>query len=106
MRTRLRHARDGSCWRSGYGITGGRTPGGNGDASCPICCTALLPGRTRTTVPRTLKRRPSLGPQTSIPSLRSSVIADLRQRVVSGEKGSMKGMPFAFRSGLPSRSTR
>ncbi len=30
-----------------------------------------------------------------MPSLRRSTIADLRQRVVSGENGSMKGMPFA-----------
>lgn len=41
-----------------------------------------------------------------MPSFRSSTIADLRQRVVSGEKGSMNGIPFAFRSGLPSRKTR
>ena len=32
----------------------------------------------------------------SIPSLRSSTIAALRQRVVSGENGSMNGIPFAF----------
>jgi hypothetical protein len=42
----------------------------------------------------------------SVPSLRSSMIAALRQRVVSGEKGSVNGMPFALRSGFPSRSTR
>jgi hypothetical protein len=42
----------------------------------------------------------------SMPSLRSSTIADLRQRVVSGENGSMNGIPFALRSGFPSRSTR
>jgi hypothetical protein len=42
----------------------------------------------------------------SMPSLRSSTIAALRQRTVSGEKGSMKGIPFCFRSGLPSRRTR
>jgi hypothetical protein len=42
----------------------------------------------------------------SMPSLRSSTIADLRQRIVSGEKGSMNGIPFSFRSGFPSRSRR
>ena len=41
-----------------------------------------------------------------MPSLRSSMIADLRHRIVSGEKSSMKGIPLALRSGLPSRSTR
>jgi hypothetical protein len=30
----------------------------------------------------------------------------LRQRVVSGENGSVHGIPFALRSGLPSRGTR
>jgi hypothetical protein len=33
-------------------------------------------------------------------------IADRRHRIVSGENGSVNGIPFAFRSGLPSRSTR
>ncbi len=42
----------------------------------------------------------------SMPSLRSSTTAALRQRVVSGENGSMNGIPFALRSGLPSRRTR
>jgi hypothetical protein len=37
-----------------------------------------------------------------MPSLRSSTTAALRQRIVSGENGSMNGIPFAFRSGLPS----
>jgi hypothetical protein len=41
-----------------------------------------------------------------MPNLRSSMTADLRHRVVSGEKGNMKGMRLVFRSGLPSRSTR
>ena len=40
-----------------------------------------------------------------MPSLRSSTIAALRQRIVSGENGNVKGIPFAFRSGLPSRRT-
>ena len=31
-----------------------------------------------------------------MPSLRSSTMAALRQRVVSGEKGSMNGIPFCF----------
>ena len=35
-----------------------------------------------------------------------STIAALRQRIVSGENGSMNGMPFALRSGFPSRRTR
>ena len=43
--------------------------------------------------------------QTSMPSFRRSRIAVLRQRVVSGENGSVKGIPLALRSGLPSRRT-
>ena len=39
----------------------------------------------------------------SMPSLRSSTIAVRRQRIVSGENGSVNGMPFALRSGFPSR---
>jgi hypothetical protein len=42
----------------------------------------------------------------SMPSLRNSTIAALRQRIVSGENGSVNGIPFALRSGLPSRKTR
>jgi hypothetical protein len=42
----------------------------------------------------------------SIASLRSSTIAALRHRIVSGKKGSMNGIPFALRSGLSSRMTR
>jgi hypothetical protein len=42
----------------------------------------------------------------SMPSLRSSTIAARRHRIVSGENGSVNGMPFALRSGLPSRSTQ
>jgi hypothetical protein len=42
----------------------------------------------------------------SMPSLRSSTIAALRQRIVSEENGSLNGIPFALRSGLPSRRTR
>jgi hypothetical protein len=34
-----------------------------------------------------------------MPSLRSSTIAALRQRVVSGENGNVNGIPFALRSG-------
>jgi hypothetical protein len=41
-----------------------------------------------------------------IPSLRNSMSAVRRQRIVSGENGSMNGIPFALRSGLPSRRTR
>ena len=41
-----------------------------------------------------------------MPSLRSSTIAALRQRIVSGENGNMNGIPFALRSGLPSCKTR
>jgi hypothetical protein len=33
-------------------------------------------------------------------------ITDRRQRVVSGENGSIIGIPFSLRSGLPSRRTR
>ena len=36
----------------------------------------------------------------------ASTIAERRQRMVSGENGSMNGIPFALRSGLPSRITR
>ena len=32
-----------------------------------------------------------------MPSLRSSTIADRRQRIVSGENGSVNGIPFALR---------
>ena len=42
----------------------------------------------------------------SMPSLRNSTIAALRQRTVSGENGNVNGIPFALRSGLPSRRTR
>jgi hypothetical protein len=43
----------------------------------------------------------------SMPSLRSAMIAALRQRTVSGENDSVNGgIPFARRSGLPSRRTR
>jgi hypothetical protein len=35
-----------------------------------------------------------------MPSLRSSTIAALRHRVVSGEKGSVNGIPFAYRERL------
>jgi hypothetical protein len=42
----------------------------------------------------------------SMPSLRSSTSAARRQRIVSGENGSVNGIPFALRSGLPSRRTR
>ena len=35
-----------------------------------------------------------------MPSLRSSTIAALRQRIVSGENGSVNGIAFALRSGL------
>jgi hypothetical protein len=42
----------------------------------------------------------------SMPSLRSSTTAALRQRIVSGENGSVNGIPFALRSALPSRRTR
>ena len=35
-----------------------------------------------------------------MPSFRSSTTAALRQRIVSGENGSMNGIPFAFRSGF------
>jgi hypothetical protein len=37
--------------------------------------------------------------------LRSSTIAVRRQRIVSGENGNVNGIPFALRSGLPSRRT-
>ena len=36
----------------------------------------------------------------SMPSLRSSTIAARRQRIVSGENGSVNGIPFALRSGF------
>ena len=39
-------------------------------------------------------------PQRSIPSLRSSTIAVLRQRIVSGENGSVRGTPFLLAEGL------
>jgi hypothetical protein len=39
-------------------------------------------------------------------SLRSSTAAARRQRIVSGENGSVNGIPFDLRSGLPSRRTR
>jgi uncharacterized protein YodC (DUF2158 family) len=42
----------------------------------------------------------------SVPSFRSSTTAVLRQRIVSGENGSVNGIPFALRSGLSSRRTR
>jgi hypothetical protein len=41
-----------------------------------------------------------------MPSLRSSTSAARRQRIVSGEKGSVNGIPFALRSGSPPRRTR
>jgi hypothetical protein len=41
-----------------------------------------------------------------MPSLRSSMIAARRQRIVSGENGSVKGSPFCLWSGLSSRGTR
>jgi hypothetical protein len=41
-----------------------------------------------------------------MPSLRSSTIAARRHRIVSGENGSVNGVPFALRSGSPSRKTR
>ena len=44
------------------------------------------------------------GPE--LPSFRKSMTAALRQRIVSGENGRVNGMPFALRSGLPSRRTR
>jgi hypothetical protein len=39
----------------------------------------------------------------SMPSLRSSTIAALPQRIVSGESGSMHSIPVCFRSGFPSQ---
>jgi hypothetical protein len=42
----------------------------------------------------------------SMPSLRSSTVAARRQRIVSGENRNVNGIPFALRSGLPSRRTR
>jgi hypothetical protein len=41
-----------------------------------------------------------------MPSLRSSTSAARRQRIVSGENGSVYGIPFALRSGSPPRSGR